>query len=362
MKLLIIGFTKIKYMPYLSFYLNAIDAEKNDITVFYWNRDDSPDLELEPHIKRIEFKRNLLDSEKKIKKIPAFLSYRQKALKVIKQGRYDRIIVLHTLPAVLISDYLLRFYKDRFILDYRDYTFENNSIYKIIIWKLVNAASCCFVSSNAFRVYLPDADKIYTSHNIMMSTIHNRPKMHELSLHPIRIRYWGLIRYADTNIKIIKQIRNDPRFEFHFHGRVQGEAETIQRYCKENGVNNVFFHGEYKPEERIGFAMETDLIQNAQDYDEITKNAVSNKFYDGPIFYIPQICTKGSYMGSCLLKYGIGVPIDIDTDDFITTIYQYISQLSMLTFSNRCDDFINTVIEEYNQGLRVLDKVLNTKG
>ena len=76
MKILIMGFTKIKYMPYLNFYLNAIDSDKNDITVFYWNRDDSVDTELEPHIRKIEFKRNMLDSEKKLKKIPAFIAYR----------------------------------------------------------------------------------------------------------------------------------------------------------------------------------------------------------------------------------------------------------------------------------------------
>ena len=193
-----------------------------------------------------------------------------------------------------------------------------------------------------------------------MTTINNRPDMHQLSLDPIRIRYWGLIRYADTNIKIINQIKNDPRFEFHFHGRVQGEAEIIQRYCKENEVNNVFFHGEYKPDDRIKFAMETDLIQNAQDYDEITKNAVSNKFYDGPIFYIPQLCTKQSYMGSCLDKYGIGLPIDVDKDDFVTTVCQYLENLDSLSFSKRCDEFIENVLEEYRKGLEVLDKALNT--
>lgn len=362
MKILIIGFTKIKYMPYLTFYLNAIDFKTNDVTVLYWNRDINPDSELEPYIEKIEFKKNLLDSEKKIKKVPAFIAFRRKAIKVINKGNYDRIIVLHTLPAILISDILLRSFKNRFILDYRDYTFEKNRIYKSIVGKLVKASCCCFVSSNAFRVYLPNVDKIYTSHNLMISTINNRPSKHSLSLDPIRIRYWGLIRYADTNIKIIEQIKNDPRFEFHFHGRLQGEAAIIQQYCQEHDVSNVFFHGEYKPEDRLSFAMETDLIQNAQDYDEITKNAVSNKFYDGPIFYIPQICTRNSYMGSCLEKYKIGLPIDIDSEDFATTIYKYLSELNTNDFAKKCDKFVNMVLEEYMNGLDILNKVLNTEG
>ena len=39
MKILIVGFAKIKYMPYLNLYLENIDREKNDVHLVYWNRD-----------------------------------------------------------------------------------------------------------------------------------------------------------------------------------------------------------------------------------------------------------------------------------------------------------------------------------
>ena len=39
MKILIIGFAKIKYMPYLNLYLDNIDTNKNDVHILYWNRD-----------------------------------------------------------------------------------------------------------------------------------------------------------------------------------------------------------------------------------------------------------------------------------------------------------------------------------
>ena len=38
MNILILGFTKIKYMPYINFYLDNID-KSNNIEVVYWNRD-----------------------------------------------------------------------------------------------------------------------------------------------------------------------------------------------------------------------------------------------------------------------------------------------------------------------------------
>lgn len=33
MKILIIGFTKIKYMPYMNFYLDNIDKAKHEVSV-----------------------------------------------------------------------------------------------------------------------------------------------------------------------------------------------------------------------------------------------------------------------------------------------------------------------------------------
>lgn len=353
-KILIIGFTKIQYMPYLTFYLNAINLENNDVTLYYWNRDCKEDVQIDNRIKIKKFEYLLSDSEPKIKKIPAFLLFRKEVINFLKQESYDYIIVLHTLPGVLIADYLLKYYSNRFVLDYRDYTYEKYEFYKQIIDKLTKASKITFVSSNAFRVYLPKLDKIYTSHNITLDTLENRNTNRKLSTNPIRIRYWGLIRYADTNIKIINCIKNDKRFEMHFHGRMQKEAEIIQEFCLENKINNVFFHGEYKPHERIEFARNTDLIQNAQDYDEITKNAVSNKFYDGAIFYIPQICTNISYMGQCLELYHIGLPSNMDDNNLADTLFNYISCLNYEEFKKNCDEYINVVIKEYKEGINIL--------
>lgn len=356
-KVLIIGFTKIRYMPYLTFYLNAIDTNKNDVTLFYWNRDDKPDIMPSKEIATKQFYYEMQDSEAKVKKFPAFLKFRKAAINELKQVKYDFVIVLHTIPGVLINDYLIRHYAGRYILDYRDYTYEKIGFYKKIIEKIALSAKVTFVSSNAFREYLPKIDNIYTSHNLTLDTLENRPIDRKLSNRPIRIRYWGLIRYAKTNIRIIEQIKNDSRFEMHFHGRMQGEAEEILQYCKANDVKNVFFHGEYKPNERIEFARETDLIQNAQDYDEITKNALSNKFYDGAIFYVPQICTDISYMGQCLKKYEIGLPFDSSVDNIADTLYNYICGLDYEEFKRKCDLYLEEVLQEYQEGLSILKEL-----
>ena len=39
MRILLVGFAKIKYMPYVNFYLDSIDRERHEVHLIYWNRD-----------------------------------------------------------------------------------------------------------------------------------------------------------------------------------------------------------------------------------------------------------------------------------------------------------------------------------
>ena len=42
-RIVFIGFTKIKYMPYMHFYLDMIPVNEYEIHLIYWNRDNGND-------------------------------------------------------------------------------------------------------------------------------------------------------------------------------------------------------------------------------------------------------------------------------------------------------------------------------
>ena len=70
MKVLLLGFAKIKYMPYINFYLDNIDFAKNEVHVVYWNRDLKE--EDTQHLKNLhlhEFSFYQEDNQAKIRKI-----------------------------------------------------------------------------------------------------------------------------------------------------------------------------------------------------------------------------------------------------------------------------------------------------
>lgn len=354
-KVLILGFTKLAYMPYLNFYLDALKDENVEIHILTWHRNEEPDISL--HDSRITVHSFLCpqqDEVPKAQKIGSFVKYRRFAKAVIRQGKFDRLIVLHTLPAVLIADALLGRFRNRFILDYRDYTYEDFAPFKAVIGQLTRASYATFVSSDAFRNALPELDKIYTSHNLLLDSLNHRHVRGEYPRNtgPIRIAFWGFIRHEAINRQIIRALANDSRFELHFYGREQQTAKNLKDQVRRDGVGNVFFHGAYVPEERYTFAARTDLLHNMYENDAGTQKAMGNKYYDGIVFRIPQLCTAGSYMGQRVEECGIGKAVDPFSPDFADQIVAFYESLEWPTFESSCDQATKRIVEEYANGFR----------
>ena len=105
MKILLLGFTKVKFMPYANFYIDNIDLNKNQVSILYWNRDlINEDLSMFSNVKFYEFRQFMEDSIPKKAKIKSFIKYRKFAIKIINKEKFDKIISLHTLPGLLVLD------------------------------------------------------------------------------------------------------------------------------------------------------------------------------------------------------------------------------------------------------------------
>ena len=366
MKILLMGFTKIKYMPYMNFYLENIDTTSNDVHLLYWNRDlKQEDTSFLTGVTLHEFLCKQEDDVAKTSKIGSFIKFRKYAKKVLKKQRFDFVIVLHSLPGVLICDTLCRKYKNKYILDYRDSTYEGVGLFKRVIGDLVRGSSATFVSSDAFRRFLPMKceNKIFASHNLLLDSLAHR---HEKAEHGtksdrIRVAFWGFIRHEEINRELIKKFSADQRFELHYYGREQQVALNLKRYAREIDAENVFFHGEYKPQDRYEFVRHTDIIHNIYK-DANMMLAMGNKYYDAAIFYIPIASMRGSFMAGSAEKAGIGFGVDPYDDDFCDRLYKAYHQLDRNTFAEKCDKELERVIEEYRFGAAKIKKLTGAKG
>ena len=362
MKVLIVGFAKIKYMPYLNLYLDNIDRTVNDVELLYWDRDMSVDKALPENIKVHRFFEELSDEVPKAAKIKSFLNFKSYATSVIKKGRYDFIIVLTTAPAILLSNFLLGKYKNKYIFDYRDYTLEKIPIYKKCVEFLVKNSRFTIISSEKHKKFLPDSPKIQIAHNFIKDSLNHRNIKNSIDKDidkPIRFSYWGVIRNKEMNLAVIRNLANDPRFDVCFYGRKQKTAEILEQYCKENNIKNVRFAGEYIEKDRYEFVKDTDLLYNLYSADGTAGMAMGNKYYDGIIFYLPQICTKGSFMGERVEQYGIGFAADPESCSFADDIYNYFHSVDNDTFRENCDKVLDDIKGEYGQLVEKINKLFN---
>lgn len=352
MKVLLLGFGKIAYMPYMNFYLDTLQ-NMNDVEfeLIYWDRDGKPDAQVPERIsKAYKFEAHLEEQLPFKNKLKYFAQYRKFALRILKKTKYDRIIVLHTTPGLTLLDYLSRHYKGKYLLDFRDISYEYIPIYRRLVGRLSQNASCTFVSSNAFRKFLPSQNEIHIVHNYLEDSLkhiglrNGSPRERNV----IRISYWGLVRQVQINKVVMDALGNDQRFELHYYGRMQQDGREMEEYAHNRGYLNTYFHGAYMPADRYEFAAKTDLIHNIYDLGYTTGNAMGNKYYDGIIFGIPQICTQGSYMGQLVSEQEVGITIDLDDSSLADKLWNYYTSLDFLQFNHKCCDATDIVIKEQN--------------
>lgn len=351
MKILIIGPGKLNYMPYVHLYLDNIDCAKNDVHLVTWNRDLAPQTaEGFENVTIHEFLKRQESEVPVWKKANSFIKYRKFVKKIIKSQNFDYLIVLHSIPGFLTYDIIRKKFAGRYIFDYRDATYERFGIFQRTVNGLCEGAEAVFVSSEGFKKYLPcdeAGDKIYIAHNILKDSLGHSGNFRKNDSGKIRIGHWGFIRDASANTELIKRLKDDDDFELHYYGREESEASEIKKYCEDNGVSNVYFHGAYKPCDRYGFAETTDIIHNVFSEPNM-KIAMSNKYYDGLVFGIPQLCLKGSLMGDKVTASGVGLALDLSDENLPGKIKEYYRSIDAGKFNSDKNKALSDVLNEYN--------------
>lgn len=299
----IIGFESLHVMQYLDKYTMILDEHDIDYEVVYWNRkgNKNPDSHYIPYEKPIDA--YVPFQEKMI----YFIGYAYFLYKTIISKKYERLIILTSQTAVVLSPLLLTKYRRKYLYDYRDITFEKNKLYRSLIQKLFQNSSGVPISSLGFLEAIGHGDKFYFAHNTQnlgKEIITKKPST------VIRIVYWGMVRQVTFNKKICDLFGNDKRFTLIYHG--EGFYREIAAYCLEKGYSNIRFTGGYDRHNLQQFISETDILLNAYENDRQQKLALTVKLYDGMRYQRIQLVTADSYMAKFLEDYSIAYPLNLD--------------------------------------------------
>lgn len=346
----------LKYCPYLSNYTKILEENNIDYEVLYWER-STTDKDIPDHY--IPFKYESKLNQSLFSKAKDFLRFRFWLKKRLTSKKYDKLILLSTLSGMIIPDVLKR-YTGKYIFDVRDYSYESNSIFKNIESKIIENSYFTAISSDAFRNFLPQSEKYILNHNINLAVNQNRNYTTKMR-NTINLVFAGTLRYFEHQKKIIDKLANDNRFNIIFHG-TGPEYEQYKEYVETGRIKNMILTGEYSEEAKENLYQEADLLNNSYDNQEgnlETKYAVSNKFYDGIIYKIPQLVETNSYKEELINKYNIGIALDVNEEKFADLLFDYYQSINVDNFNAETNALYQSIMGEQKKYYKKITDFIN---
>ena len=162
MKVALVFPNNIFRAPYINYYLELLDSHKIQYDIFNWDRSGTE----EPNCISYQSKE---ESRKTWKLVLEFFRYRKFIKSKLEPKDYDRVIVFSCQIAILLSSFLIKNFKDKYLVDIRDFT-KIVSIFKSRFRKVLKNADLICISSRGFRSWLP-ANLNYTiSHNFRIKS------------------------------------------------------------------------------------------------------------------------------------------------------------------------------------------------
>lgn len=341
-KIAIVFIGDLIYCPYIENYEKILNKDKIDYDIIYWNRSNLK------YDKENTIAFNYYSKLKKnyVSKALDFLKFKRWLVKVIKDNKYEKLIILSTLTGMLIKKELPKY---GYIFDYRDYSFDNNKIFFNLEKLIIENSYVTSISSKGFLRYLPQlSNKYIIAHNIDFSNLpENEGNFKRKGKKCLNFVWMGAMRYLEHQKPIIEKLESDGRFNIIFYGT--GPAyEEYKKFVEASHFSNVKLTGKYDNKDKTKLIENADIINNSYAMDKASKYAISNKFYDAAYFHIPQLVEPGCYKSKLLEKYHIGIAIDPSDEDFANKLYEYYTNINEDEFNNDCTGFIKKVREENN--------------
>ena len=343
MKIGIITFSDRNTMPYLNYYENALKKGNKNYECIFWDRFTNLSVEKNKNEYTLHIK--CLPGANKLGKILPMLKYKYIVEKIIKKEQYTHLIILTTLPGVLINKILLKNFKNKYILDIRDYTYEKYDFYRKIVDELVDKSYFTAISSKGFLEFLNVNEKIVPCHNLsnIEYEINNANDLKNKSL--MTIGFVGGVRYFKENCKLIDAFANKTNYRLAYIGKANIDC-NLEEYCKKSNIMNVIFKGEFDNSSKPEIYKKIDLINAVYGNDSLeVTTALPNRLYDGLLFKKPIIATKGTYLGNVVEKYKLGIAIDINGSyvDIKKEIDNFIFTFNKSAFERNCRNFYELI-------------------
>lgn len=357
----IVSYNNLYVLPYASVYIDAITKSGAQCDLLFWNRDKvESNRDDYSNCNLIPFNYELLTTSSKKNKLLGYVRSTLFFKKLLKQNDYNGIIFLQSHGAVFCTSVLSKKYKGKYIVDIRDYSLEQYSVFYNMEKKIIANSYANIISSPAYKEFLPEGDYVITHNHIPFPDESVHMVTHRENSHvnnPIKISFVGTVRFYEMDKKILSLFANDNRFQINYFGR---GSEILKEYCEINNIQNVAFHGGFTQDKTIEFYKNTDLINNLYgNHNKFLDYALSNKLYHSAQLEIPILVCPDTYMEKVVCEFNIGFVFDVDKKSDVERLFKWYTEYDRNIFKLGCQKFIKKVVEDNSVYSQCIESFLN---
>ena len=346
LKIGIICFWDRAATPYLEKYERILESKEIDYNVIFWNRTGMISSRLGSQEKEIIFRCRT----NTICKILDFFSWKNRIIKFLKKEKFDFLIVLSTYPAVLLSNYLFKNYREKYIFDIRDYSMEANPLFGKIVTRLVEKSAFTTISSKGYMRWLKESSKIILNHNITYYEENYEKNIKLKSSDKLNFTFVGNVRLDKQTKAVLLNLKNSNRFVSGFVGRILPTCDILELCC-DNNIKNVYFGGVFTNKDKPDIYRNIDLINaiyanNDKKIRLADSTPLPNRVYDAAVFKCPIIASKGTYLAELIDEYNFGFSVNGFDNDIEKQFDIFIETFDEKIFREGCERFLKIVLEE----------------
>lgn len=327
MKIALINPAELEMSPYLRTYMEYLDQLHVDYDLIEWRRDLS---RTDKRDNIISFNYPSTISKKVIFKLFDYWKYARFVEKAVKKNKYDRLVIFEYQAVLFLKRFLLRNYKNRYIIDVRDFSNILKYIQGIITPVDLNAYARVISSPGYTEWTVPVKNEI-VCHNTTIRRLDMAQTIVETPFkNPLVILTNGILRTFSMDSKVVEAFKGTG-VVFRFSGK--GKDSELYK-ALEQSQDNVEYTGYYEREDEISLAQSASFINIFLADCDNYNTAMSNRFYLSLIAGVPMIVNSQNVQSKFVNEYHLGV-VASSPEEIPLRITDYIEQFN---------------IDEYNQG------------
>lgn len=331
--------------PYVNTYKRILEKCGVGYDVILWDRDGSD----AGHSGAVCYDSGTVDLNNPLSKLYGYIKYARFIKKTVLEKGYDKLVVSGPHLAILLSSFLRRKFRGRYMLDYRDISVEQIPLLSWLYSRALAGSACNVISSLGFKKHLPRQYGYAVSHNF--NAVDARRALActaapSLSA-PWKILTIGSIRNFSSNVQVLDALAGNPSCSMDFVG--SGDASVrLERYAAEHDVRNVEFVGYYKKEDEASYVKDASFINIYFPSDVEHSAIMSNRFYLSLIYKKPMIVTAGSVQAALVEKYGLGVVVS-DAAGLYRQLEEYAGAFDAVEFAGACNRLLAEFVGEHER-------------